>query len=214
MTGEEQRPPLAADIWHRQLAAGRSGDWAALETILAADCVWAVMMQGAAFRGRDEVISFIREGFDAAATRNEPEVRNEFSSPQWGVYEYTSRGTVDRNRATVFAKRLTGGRPIISGAVAHIIGRVLAGKAFAIPVCFVYHVNADGLIDQVNEYVGKRTTHQTETGFRLKFAVPLVANGGAHGAASATTDWIGRDLCVVALVPRKPSGIARRLTGT
>jgi hypothetical protein len=115
VTGEQHGLPLAADIWHRQLAAGRSGDWAALETILAADCVWGVITQRAAFRGRDEVIGFIREGFDAAATRDEPDVRNEFSTSEWGVYEYTSRGTIDRNRATVFAKRLTGERPIITG---------------------------------------------------------------------------------------------------
>jgi pullulanase/glycogen debranching enzyme len=28
----------------------------------------------------------------------------------------------------------------------------LAGQPFEVPVCFVYHVNADGLIDRVNEY--------------------------------------------------------------
>ncbi len=114
------------------------------------------MTQGVVFRGRDEVIGFIREGFDAAATRDEPEVRNAFSTTEWGVYEYTSRGTVNRNRATAFAKRLSGGRPIITGVVARIVGLVMGGKTFEIPVCFIYHVDPDGLIDQVNEYVGKR----------------------------------------------------------
>jgi hypothetical protein len=41
------------------------------------------------------VIRFIREGFNAAATRQEPEVRSEFSTADWGVYEYTSRGTIN-----------------------------------------------------------------------------------------------------------------------
>jgi len=40
---------------------------------------------------------FMREGVDAAATREDPDVRGEFSTPAWGVYEYTSRGTVDRD---------------------------------------------------------------------------------------------------------------------
>ena len=158
MTGGEQQRPLAAETWHRQLAAGRSGDWAGLETTLAPDCVWAVITQGALFRGRDQVISFIREGFDAAATREEPDVRSEFSTAEWGVYEYTSRGTMDRTRTVQFAKRISGGRPIITRALAQILSWALGGKSFAIPVCFAYHVNADGLIDQVNEYVGKRTT--------------------------------------------------------
>lgn len=158
MTAGSSRPPLAGEIWQRQLAAGQSGDWAALEETLAPDCVWRLLTQGVVFRGRGEVIAFIREGFDAAAIRDAPHVRSEFSTSNWGVYEYTSRGTVDRARATAFAKRLTGGRPIITSAIAQLVSRVAGGKTFALPVCFVYHVNADGLIDQVNEYVGKRTT--------------------------------------------------------
>lgn len=156
MTSGEQRPTLAAEVWHRQLAAGRSGDWAALETILAPDCVWAVLTQGSLFRGRDQVTSFIREGFGAAVTRDQPDVRSEFSTAEWGVYEYTSRGTMDREGAAIFAKRLSRGRPIITSVLTEIASRALRGKAFAIPVCFVYHVNHDGLIDHVNEYVGRR----------------------------------------------------------
>jgi hypothetical protein len=148
--------PLAAAVWHRQLTAGRSGDWAALESILAPNCTWALLTQAAAFKGRDQVIRFIREGFDAAATRQEPEVRSEFSTADWGVYEYTSRGTINPDRATAFAARLSAGRPIITDLLAPLITWAWRGKAFEIPVCFVYHVNADRLIDQVNEYVGKR----------------------------------------------------------
>ena len=116
------------------------------------------LTQRVVFRGRDQVITFTREGFDAAATREEPDVRSEFSTEDWGVYEYTSRGTMDRTRAVQFAKRISGGRPLITRALAQILSWALGGKSFAIPVCFAYHVNADGLIDQVNEYVGKRTT--------------------------------------------------------
>lgn len=149
-------PLLAAEVWHRQLAAGRAGDWHILEDLLAPDCVWTVLTQGTTFRGRDQVIDFIREGFDAAATREQPEVRGEFGTADWGVYEYTSRGTVDGAKATTFAQRLTGGRPILTSILAPIIKRVLHAKPFAIPVCFIYHVNTDGRIDQINEYVGKR----------------------------------------------------------
>jgi hypothetical protein len=158
MSDARQAPQLAADVWHRQLEAGRKGEWGAMETTLAPDCVWAVITQGAEFRGRDQVISFIREGFDAAAARDEPDVRSEFSTAELGVYEYTSRGKVDRARATVFAKRLTGGRRIITGTLAGILSWAMRGKAFEVPVCFVYHVNDQAQIDRVNEYVGKRGT--------------------------------------------------------
>lgn len=151
-------PVLAAEVWDRQLQAAQSGAWAALETSISPDCVWSLVTQGAVFRGRDEVISFIRDGFGAAATREQPDVRGEFSTAESGVYEYTSRGTIDRDRARAFARRLTAGRPIITGVLANIVGWAMSGKSFAVPVCFVYHVNQDGQIDRVNEYVGKRST--------------------------------------------------------
>jgi hypothetical protein len=158
MNLSEQDPILAGEVWDQQLKAGRSGDWDALQTTIAPDCVWSVITQGAVFRGRDEVVSFIREGFDAAATREEPDVRDTFSTTESGVYEYTSRGTIDRDHAKAFARRLTGDRPIITSALARMVGWVMGGKSFSVPVCFVYHVNQDAQIDRVNEYVGKRST--------------------------------------------------------
>jgi SnoaL-like domain len=152
-------PSLAAEVWHRQLDAGRSGNWAERDEILAPDCVWSLRTQGAAFRGRDDVVAFIQEGFDAAATHEKPDVCTDFSTADWGVYEYISRGTIDPSQATKFAKRLIPAPRIITNALAPIITRVLSGKTFAVPICFVYHVSSDGLIDQVNEYVGKRTNN-------------------------------------------------------
>ena len=51
-----------------------------------------------------------------------------------------------------------GGRPIITGVLAQIVSRTMGGKAFAIPVCLVYQVNPNGLIDQVRKYVDERET--------------------------------------------------------
>jgi hypothetical protein len=158
VSSPEQTPILAAEVWDRQLKAGQSGEWSVLATTIAPGCVWSVVTQGAVFRGRDEVIGFIRAGFDAAATRERPDVRGEFSTTESGVYEYTSRGTIDPNHAKAFARRLTGGRPIITSGLAKIVGWAMSGKSFVVPVCFVYHVNQDGQIDRVNEYVGKRST--------------------------------------------------------
>jgi hypothetical protein len=154
-----RHPLLAAEAWHAQLDAGRSGYWAELDEILAPDCVWSLRTQGAVFQGLDDVVAFIQEGFDAAATREEPDVCTDFSAADWGVYEYISRGTIDPSQATRFAKRVIPAPRIITTALAPILARMLSGKTFAIPVCFVYHVNSDGLIDQVNEYVGRRANN-------------------------------------------------------
>jgi hypothetical protein len=59
------------------------------------------------------------------------------------VFEYTSRGVIDAERAAQFASQL--------GVDATGAGQ-LEGRTFEVPVCFVYHVNASGQIDQVNEY--------------------------------------------------------------
>ena len=40
-----------------------------------------------------------------------------------------------------------------SGPIAEeLAGQFLEGRTFEIPVCFIYHVNASGQIDKVNEY--------------------------------------------------------------
>ena len=36
-----------------------------------------------------------------------------------------------------------------------LFGLLFEGKTFEVPVCFVYHVNSRGLIDQVHEYTAR-----------------------------------------------------------
>jgi hypothetical protein len=101
------------------------------------------MPPGTTFRGPAEIARFMQGGFNAAAEREEADVRNEFSTDEWGVFEYTSRGVIDAGRAAQFAAKIGIAAP---GA------EELAGQTFEVPVCFVYHVNASGLIDRVHEY--------------------------------------------------------------
>lgn len=70
-------------------------------------------------------------------------MRNEFATDEWGVFEYTSRGVIDARRAAEFAEK--------TGVAGHGADD-LAGRRFEVPVCFVYHVNASGLIVRVTEY--------------------------------------------------------------
>jgi hypothetical protein len=48
----------------------------------------------------------MRGGFGASAERAAPDVRNEFATDEWGVFEYTSRGVIDAQRAAGFAGQL------------------------------------------------------------------------------------------------------------
>jgi ketosteroid isomerase-like protein len=133
----------AEAIWHAQMEAVRRGDWDKMSGYFAPDCTWTLMPPGTTFRGPAEIVKFMRSGFGAAADREEADVRNEFATDEWGVFEYTSRGVIDAGRAAQFAAKL--------GVAGHGADD-LAGRRFEVPVCFIYHVNASGLIDRVNEY--------------------------------------------------------------
>jgi ketosteroid isomerase-like protein len=138
----------AEQTWHAQMDAVRRGDWDAMPGYFAPDCTWTLMPPGTTFRGRAEIVGFMRGGFGASAEREEADVRNEFATDEWGVFEYTSRGVIDAQRAAEFAARLG----IAGPGGDDLAGQLRAGRRFEVPVCFVYHVNADGLIDRVSEY--------------------------------------------------------------
>lgn len=127
------------DVWHASNEAVARGDWDQVGGYLAADCVWTLMPPGRTFHGRAEIVGFLQGGWVAAASREGTEVRNEFATDEWGVFEYTSRGTIDADRAARF------------GSLIGVDAAKLVGASFEVPVCFVYHVNG-GEIDRVNEY--------------------------------------------------------------
>ena len=134
----------AKDIWHAQMNAGGSGDWGTVSGYFSPACTWTLMPPGTTFRGSAEVVKFMQSGLGAAAEREQADVRNEFATDEWGVFEYTSRGVIDAERAAQFVQKIGTAGPSAED---------LTGRRFEVPVCFVYHVNAEGLIDQVNEYV-------------------------------------------------------------
>lgn len=136
------------DTWHAQMEADQRGDWNAVLGYFAPDCTWTLMPPGTEFRGPAEIAVFMKSGFGAAAERQEADVRNEFATSEWGVFEYTSRGIIDAQRAAQFAEKIKAAGPAAGG----LTGQSLEGRTFEIPVCFVYHVNASGQIDKVNEY--------------------------------------------------------------
>jgi ketosteroid isomerase-like protein len=148
------------ETWHAQMEAGRRGDWDAVLRHFAPDCTWTLMPPGTEFRGPAEIAAFMKSGFGAAAERQEADIRNEFATSEWGVFEYTSRGVIDAQRAAQFAEKIKAAGP----AAGQLAGQSIEGRTFEIPVCFVYHVNASGQIDKVNEYA----------------ATPVFDGAGAH----------------------------------
>jgi hypothetical protein len=106
------------------------------------NCDWRLMTAATQYHGLAEIRAFLQTGFGASAEREQPDVRNEFATDEWGAFEYTSRGTIGED-AVGFAASL--------GVPAHI-AKGFIGRTFEVPVCFIFHVNSQGLIDRVNEY--------------------------------------------------------------
>ncbi|MBL7165702.1 MAG: nuclear transport factor 2 family protein [Dehalococcoidales bacterium] len=133
---------LARDTWYALNDVIQRDNWDEVIRYFAPECSWRLMPPGTVFRGSAQILGFLKSGWNAAAARQEPQVRNDFACGQDGVFEYTSRGTIDAQKATQFAA--------VTGAAQSPVN--LVGKEFSFHVCFVYHVNVEGLIDRVNEY--------------------------------------------------------------
>jgi hypothetical protein len=122
------------------------------------DCEWTLVTSARTFRGTD-LREFLRRGFDAAQSREDPDVRADFATGEWGVFEYVSRGTISKE-ALHFGSSL--GISILDTRVGRalaglLLSPLLVGRTFEVAVCFVYHVNSRGLIERVHEYAATRS---------------------------------------------------------
>ena len=144
-------------VWRSQMAAG-----ADIEKALSyfdQECEWKLVTSKKTYRGHREIRHFIQSGFSAAIIREEPDVVAEFASDEWGVFEYISRGRIGKN-AVKFSSEIEQPENIVARLGKFVQEKLFPllfeGKAFEVPVCFLYHVNGKGLIDQVHEYAATR----------------------------------------------------------
>jgi hypothetical protein len=147
---------MSADVtpWRAQMIAAERGDLSDMLSHFDPECEWTLVTSARTFRGA-ELHEFLRRGFDAAQTRERPDVKTEFATGEWGVFEYVSRGTIGKE-ALKFAPAL-GTLKVLNTRVgralaALVIAPLIVGRRFEVAVCFVYHVNSRGLVDRVHEY--------------------------------------------------------------
>lgn len=124
------------------MAAVFSDDWTTVESQLSDDIEWNMMPDGQKYRGKNEVISFIMTSKFAA--HSDPEVINDVVTEDVGVFEYWNIGTLTEG-VIEFAKLSKWPFPKDPGT--------LVGRKYKVPVCFVYHLNAQGKINLVREYL-------------------------------------------------------------
>jgi hypothetical protein len=147
----------AGKIWRAQIEAGENGNVEESFQYFDNDCVWKLITSDKIYNGREAVEKFIKSGFMASMTKEKPDIIAEFSSSDWGTFEYISRGTASKNAVKFSSEVETGVFARLGmGIRGKLFNLLLTGKKFEIRVCFVFHINANELIDEVHEYVGTR----------------------------------------------------------
>ena len=152
--------PSVTQIWRSQMEAGDRHDMDAVLAHFDQNCEWNLVTASKLFRGHAELRTFLTEGLGASMTREKPDVRSEFGTDKWGVFEYVSRGKFSKDAlrfAHVIGETKASFSTRFGKAVTTLIIRLFfLGRTFEVPVCFIYHVNELGLIDRVHEYAATR----------------------------------------------------------
>ena len=123
------------------ILAVASGDMATVDAQLAEDIEWDQMPYNQKVKGKQEVMSWLKAG---SASEKKPEIINNVLADEWGVLEYWNVGTATweliefgKKRAWPFPKDPNS----------------LIGQKYRVAQCFVYHLDSDGRIDLMRQYL-------------------------------------------------------------
>jgi hypothetical protein len=141
LNGEALKPgsrttPFSTFIW-----AIVSRDIAAAETQITDDIEWGIMPYSKVLKGKDEVIPWLIAG---SADQKKPIVITNVATKSWGVFEYLNIGTISEE-VIKFGSEQKWPWPKDPDS--------LLGKKYRVAQCFVYHINPEGKIDFMRQYL-------------------------------------------------------------
>ncbi len=138
--------PFSTFFWASMKAMEKTtpeaDDWVIAEAQFADDVEWDMMNNGQIRKGKQEVMPWLKAG--GYGSHKEPVIICNVATKEWGVWEYWNIGTVTEE-IIEFARQSKWQFPADP--------RSLIGRTYKVPVCFVYHLNAQGKIDRVHEYL-------------------------------------------------------------
>ena len=118
-----------------------SGDLTTIEAMIADDIEWGLMPYNKVLKGKEQVIPWFKA---AASDQKEPlPITNAFTT-DWGVFEYWNIGTVSEE-VIKFGNDQKWPWPKNPES--------FAGQKYKVAQCFVYHVNQEGKIDLIRQYL-------------------------------------------------------------
>ncbi len=128
--------PFSTLIW-----AVASGELATVEAQLADDIEWGLMPYIKVLKGKDEVMLWLKAG---SADQKEPITITNAATRDWGVFEYWNIGTVSEE-VIKFGNEQKWPWPKDPES--------FLGQKYKVAQCFVYHINAEGKIDIMRQYL-------------------------------------------------------------
>jgi hypothetical protein len=135
------KPGSKATVFSTFFWAVVSGDIAAAEAQITDDVEWGLMPYNKVIRGRNEVIPWLRA---ASADQKEPIVISNAGTKNWGVFEYWNIGTVSEEVIKFGNERKWPWPKDPAGFL---------GQKYRVAQCFVYHINPEGKIDFMRQYL-------------------------------------------------------------
>jgi hypothetical protein len=128
--------PLSALVW-----AVASEDIATVETLISDDIEWGLMPYNKVLKGKDEVLLMLRTG---SADQKKPITITNVATKDWGVFEYWNIGTVSEELIK-YGNEHQWPWPKDPWS--------LVGQSYRVAQCFVYHINSEGKIDFMRQYL-------------------------------------------------------------
>ncbi len=135
------KPGSRATPFSTFLYAVASGDIATAEAQIADDIEWGLMPYNKVLKGKEEVIPWLKA---ASADQKSPITITNAASADWGVFEYWNIGTVSEE-VIKFGNEQKWPWPKDPES--------FLGKRYRVAQCFVYHINAEGKIDFMRQYL-------------------------------------------------------------
>jgi hypothetical protein len=135
------RPGSKATVFSTFLWAIVSGDIATAEAQITDDIEWGLMPYNKVLKGKDQIIPWLRA---ASADQKKPVVMSNVATGNCGVFEYWNIGTVSEE-VIKFGNEQKWPWPKDPSN--------FLGQEYRVAQCFVYHVNPDGKIDFMRQYL-------------------------------------------------------------
>jgi hypothetical protein len=129
-------------VFRTLFESGRANDFEAMADTIDEDCEWTMMPNMKTFKGKSAVVEMCKQG--KLASDKTPEVIFDEANSEWGVFEYMNRGTITKELSALAAT---------TDWQFPADPSTLVGRQYAVPVCFVYHINAKGKIYRLHEYL-------------------------------------------------------------